>query len=183
MTILAGEDEATAIDPANGAPGAGGRGGRSSAPSDSPVVRAGERLVHRIELLVEEIGRLRADNEVLRQQVRDAVALLDRAASAVSEPHPRRRDRAAAVAVPAPRRRRARVRPARGRATPAEVTSQVVEAAIAKLGQGTASEIASEITRAGVRVSGRAIRFLAERAGAETFRGDDGQRRYRLPTH
>ena len=34
--------------------------------------------------------------------------------------------------------------------------------------------------RAGVKVSGRAVRFLAERAGAETSRGDDGQRRYRL---
>jgi hypothetical protein len=60
------------------------------------------------------------------------------------------------------------------------VTTDVVRAVIAKLGQGTASEIASEITRAGVKVSGRAIRFLAERAGAETFRGEDGRRRYRL---
>ena len=67
-----------------------------------------------------------------------------------------------------------------GRATPPEVTTEVVRAVIAKLGQGTAAEIASEITRAGVKVSGRAVRFLAERAGAETFRGDDGQRRYRL---
>jgi hypothetical protein len=62
------------------------------------------------------------------------------------------------------------------------VTTEVVRAVIAKLGQGTAAEIASEITRAGVKVSGRAVRFLAERAGAETFRGDDGQRRYRFHT-
>src|ERR1019366_1798594 len=41
-------------------------------------------------------------------------------------------------------------------------------------------EIACAITGAGVEVSGRAVRFLAAGAGAETFRGDDGQRRYRL---
>ncbi|HYA00681.1 MAG TPA: hypothetical protein VEK76_10065 [Candidatus Binatia bacterium] len=150
--------------------------------SGSPVVRAGERLVHRIETLVDEIARLRTDNEELRQQVRDAVAMIDRAANAVGEPRPQRRARPVPGPAPSPvRRRRPRAHGARGRATPPEVTAQVVEAAIAKLGQGTASEIAAEITRAGVKVSGRAIRFLAERAGAETFRGEDGQRRYRLP--
>ena len=134
----------------------------------------------------EEIARLRADNDELRQQVRDAVAMFDRASSAVGESRPRRRRRtaestvlAAAPAAPA-RRRRPRGRAVKGRATPPEVTTEVVRAVIAKLGQGTAAEIASEITRAGVKVSGRAVRFLAERAGAETSRGDDGQRRYRL---
>jgi hypothetical protein len=151
--------------------------------SESPVVRAGERLVRRIETLVQEIARLRADNDDLRRQVRDAVALLERASSVVVEPRPRRRG--AAVEAPpaaAARRKRPRTRAVKGRATPPEVTSEVVRAVIAKLGQGTASEIASEITRAGVKVSGRAVRFLAERAGADTFRGDDGQRRYRLHT-
>jgi hypothetical protein len=147
------------------------------------VVRAGERLVHRIEALVEEIGRLRADNDDLRRQVHDAVAMFERASSAVGDTRPRRRRPAAdgpgAPAAPA-RRRRPRGRAAKGRATPPEVTAEVVRAVIAKLGQGTAAEIAAEITRAGVKVSGRAVRFLAERAGAETFRGDDGQRRYRL---
>ncbi len=185
MAILAEEDEASAVDRDHAGTVGAGRTARSAAAleSGSPVVRAADRLVHRIELLVEEVGRLRSDNQELRQQVRDAVALLDRAAAAVGEPHPRRRGRVPAAALPAaaPRRRRARSRGARGRATPAEVTAQVVEAAIAKLGHGTASQIAAEITRAGVKVSGRAIRFLAERAGAETFRGDDGQRRYRLP--
>jgi hypothetical protein len=149
--------------------------------SDSPVVRAGERLVRRIEALVDEIARLRADNDQLRQQLRGAIELFDKASTALVEPHPRRRSAPAAASIAAPaRRRRARSRGAKGRATPPEVTTEVVRAVIAKLGQGTASEIASEITRAGVKVSGRAIRFLAERAGAETFRGEDGRRRYRL---
>jgi hypothetical protein len=57
----------------------------------------------------------------------------------------------------------------------------VVHAVIAKLGgEATAAEIAAEITRNGVPVSGRAVRFLAERAGAQTVVGEDGQRRYRV---
>ena len=147
------------------------------------MVRAGERLVRRIEALVEEIVRLRADNDELRLQIRDAVAMFDRASSAVGDSRPRRRRRAVEGTIPAAasaRRRRPRGRAAKGRATPPEVTTEVVRAVIAKLGQGTAAEIASEITRAGVKVSGRAGRFLAARAGAETLRGDAGQRRYRL---
>ena len=188
MAISSEEDESQSMAGDRPQPAPRGRRG-GAAPhieSESPVVRAGERLVHRIEALVEEIARLRADNDELRQQVRDAVAMFDRASSAVGEPRPRRRRRtaestvlAAAPAAPA-RRRRPRGRAVKGRATPPEVTTEVVRAVIAKLGQGTAAEIASEITRAGVKVSGRAVRFLAERAGAETFRGDDGQRRYRL---
>ena len=161
----------------------GVRRAQTAAPLEagSPVVRAGERLVRRIEALVEEIARLRADNDQLRQQLHGAIDLFDRASSALAEPRPRRRTPAAAGSAAAPvRRRRPRSRGAKGRATPPEVTTDVVRAVIAKLGQGTASEIASEITRAGVKVSGRAIRFLAERAGAETFRGEDGRRRYRL---
>ena len=167
MATSSEEDESRSSAGDRREPALGGRRG-GSAPhveTESPVVRAGERLVHRIEALVEEIARLRADNEELRQQIRDAVAMFDRASSAVAAPV---------------RRRRARGRAVKGRATPPEVTTEVVRAVIAKLGQGTAAEIASEITRAGVKVSGRAVRFLAERAGAETFRGDDGQRRYRL---
>ena len=49
---------------------------------------------------------------------------------------------------------------------------------IAKLGPSTASEIAHEITSHGEAVSGRAVRFLAERAGARAVVGEDGQRRY-----
>jgi len=178
------ESQMSAREPVEVAPR--GRRGGSAPPveGESPVVRAGERLVHRIEALVQEIARLRADNDDLRRQVREAVAMFERASSAVGEPPPRRRRRPAAEAVPAAtaRRRKPRGRLSKGRATPPEVTTEVVRAVIAKLGQGTAAEIASEITRAGVKVSGRAVRFLAERAGADTFRGDDGQRRYRLHT-
>ena len=56
----------------------------------------------------------------------------------------------------------------------------MVRAVLVKLGEATASEIATEITLAGAPVGGRAVRFLAERAGATTRVGDDGQRRYRL---
>ena len=45
-----------------------------------------------------------------------------------------------------------------------------------------ASEIAKELSVLGDQVSGRAVRWLAERAGAATVVGDDGQLRYRLPT-
>jgi hypothetical protein len=78
------------------------------------------------------------------------------------------------------RRRRPRGKAAKGRATPKEVTSDVVRAVLVKLGESTASEIAAEITNAGAPVGGRAVRFLAERAGATTRVGEDGQRRYRL---
>ena len=164
----------------------GGRRGRvlGNADGGTPVLRAAEKLVQRIETLVGEIARLRAENEDLRRQVREAVGMLERAAEAAAggSSNPRHRPRRTEASPPAApvRRRRPRAHGARGRATPPEVTAQVVGAAIAKLGESTASEIAAEITRAGVRVSGRAIRFLAERAGAETFRGEDGQRRYRL---
>jgi repressor of nif and glnA expression len=60
------------------------------------------------------------------------------------------------------------------------VTAEVVRAVLAKFGTATAAEIAQEITKAGAPVSGRAVRFLAERAGAHTFIGEDGQRRYRI---
>jgi hypothetical protein len=149
-------------------------------PSHSPVVRAGERLVRRIEGLVDEIARLRADNDQLRQQLRSAVDLFERATAALGEPAAGRRPRTITVAGSPIRRRRVRTRGPKGRATPPEVTTEVVRAVLAKLGEATASEIATEITKAGVRVSGRAVRFLAERAGAQTFRGDDGQRRYRI---
>ena len=56
----------------------------------------------------------------------------------------------------------------------------MVRAVLVKLGESTASEIAEEITLAGVRVSGRAVRFVAEQAGAEATVGEDRRRRYRL---
>jgi len=140
-------------------PGAGLRGRRGG---DAPTSRAnrrwsraGERLVHRIEALVEEIARLRADNDELHQQV----AMRSRCSTALRPRWATRGRGAAGVQSRAPsrggaaRRRRPRSRAAKGRATPPEVTTEVVRAVIAKLGQGTAAEIASEITKAGVKVS------------------------------
>ena len=70
----------------------------------------------------------------------------------------------------------------KGRATPASVTPDIVLATIGKLGSATASEIAKELSGLGDQVSGRAVRWLAERAGAATTVGEDGQLRYRLPS-
>lgn len=142
----------------------------------SPLVRSAERLARRIESLADEMARLRAENEALRREVREAVALFDQASSALDGGSSNGR----ATATLTGRRRRGRPRATKGRATDPAVTPDVVRAVMVKLGDATAAEIAREITAAGVRVSGRAVRFLAERAGAETYRGDDGQRRYRL---
>lgn len=142
----------------------------------SPIVQAAETLVTRIEGLVRELDSLRSENATLRREVREAVALFERAGGAAKPAGDGRRTRKRAT--PPARRRRRKV--AKGRATPSSVTGEVVKAVLAKLGTATASEIAREITAAGAPVSGRAVRFLAERAGAQTFVGEDGQRRYRL---
>ena len=156
----------------------------------SPLVTAAQRLAGRIETLVEEVARLREDNAALRLEMREAVAMLDGAAAAAADGHRTLHGRAVLVArakLPGHRRRRGRA--PKGRATPTDVTADVVRAVLVKLGEATASEIAAEITRARVQagvvgstapVGGRAVRFLAERAGATTRVGEDGQRRYRL---
>jgi len=151
-------------------------------PAASPLVRAAERMVVQIEALVAEVASLRESNARLRQDVRDAVAAFERGNVALASATPRRRG-PAAIATPAVtsrRRRRRRTVGPKGRATPAAVTTDVVRAVIAKLGRSTAAEIAAEITTAGVSVSGRAVRFLAEGAGAVTEVGEDGLRRYHL---
>lgn len=141
----------------------------------SPLVHAAERLVTRITALVDEMTALREENAALRREVKDAVALLDHAGRAAAQPlHGDRRAKLATT------RRRRRGKATKGRATPDSVTAEVVRAVLAKLGTATAAEIAQEITKAGAPVSGRAVRFLAERAGAQTFKGEDGQRRYRM---
>jgi hypothetical protein len=155
-------------------------GATSAAERQSPLVVAAQRLVGRIEVLVVEVAKLRADNASLRREVRDAVALLESAGSTHSNGQRPGRVSSAAATRPAAGRRRRRGRPPKGRATPAEVTSDVVRAVLVKLGEATAAEIATEITSAGAPVGGRAVRFLAERAGATTRVGEDGQRRYRL---
>ncbi|MBJ7595279.1 MAG: hypothetical protein JF886_10550 [Candidatus Dormibacteraeota bacterium] len=150
----------------------------TSAERQSPLVLAAQRLVGRIEGLVLEVAKLRADNAALRREVRDAVALLETAGSASG--NGRRAARATTAVKSASPRRRRRAHAPKGRATPAEVTADVVRAVLVKLGESTAAEIAAEITSAGAPVGGRAVRFLAERAGATTRVGEDGQRRYRL---
>lgn len=146
-----------------------------TASAGSPLVHAAERLVTRITSLVDEVTALRAENAALRREVREAVALLDQAGRAAAQPA--RGERRPKLA---PTRRRRRGKTAKGRATPDSVTAEVVRAVLAKFGTATAAEIAQEITKAGAPVSGRAVRFLAERAGAQTFIGEDGQRRYRI---
>lgn len=147
------------------------------------LLTTAERMVGQIEALVDEMAALRSDNEALRRELQDAVAMMERASSALGSGGGGRRRaasdgnggrRAARTAVG----RRAKV--VKGRATPPEVTADVVRAVLAKLGEATAAEVAQEITKAGVPVSGRAVRFIAERAGAQTSVGPDGQRRYRL---
>jgi len=158
--------------------------------SASPLLETAQRMVGQIEALADEMAALRADNEALRRELQDAVAMMERASTALGGTGVGRRRSRAAVAAAAngeagPRRgagrgagRRAKA--VKGRATPPEVTADVVRAVLAKLGEATAAEVAAEITRAGVPVSGRAVRFIAERAGAQTSVGPDGQRRYRL---
>ncbi len=151
---------------------------RDAASAASPIVQAAERLVSRIEGLVNQVAELKADNAALRREVRAAVALIERAGDAAAPP------RAVKRAVPAAARRpksRRRGKGPKGRATPASVTPDIVLATIGKLGSATASEIAKELSVLGDQVSGRAVRWLAERAGAATVVGEDGQLRYRLP--
>jgi hypothetical protein len=151
---------------------------RDATGANSPIVAAAERLVLRIEALVNQVAELKADNAALRREVRAAVALFDRAGDAAGAARPARR-----TAGPASRhaKNRRRGKGPKGRATPASVTPDIVLATIGKLGSATASEIAKELSVLGDQVSGRAVRWLAERAGAATVVGDDGQLRYRLP--
>lgn len=147
--------------------------------ASSPIVVAAERLVSRIEALVTQVADLKADNATLRREVRAAVALLERAGDAATPVRASRRAGAPAVRHAKGRRRG---KGPKGRATPASVTPDIVLATIGKLGTATASEIARELSVLGDPVSGRAVRWLAERAGAATTVGDDGQLRYRLPS-
>jgi len=147
--------------------------------ANSPIVQAAERLVSRIEALVNQVAELKTDNATLRREIREALALIDQAGDAAAPPRSARR-----VAAPVPKHARSRRRGKgpKGRATPASVTPDIVLATIGKLGSASASEIAKELSGLGDQVSGRAVRWLAERAGAATIVGDDGQLRYRLPS-
>jgi hypothetical protein len=146
--------------------------------ANSPIVQAAERLVARIEALVSQVAELKADNAKLRGEVRAALALIDRAGEAAAAPRASRR---ATTATSRHAKSRRRGKGPKGRATPASVTPDIVLATIGKLGSASASEIARELSGLGDQVSGRAVRWLAERAGAATVVGEDGQLRYRLP--
>lgn len=146
--------------------------------ANSAVLTAARRMVEQIEGLVAEIAELREDNRQMRSELQDALALMEQANNALAGGADRRGARG--VASEGRRRRLRRGRGPKGRATPPEVTTDVVRAVLAKLGEATAAQIAAEITTAGAAVSGRAVRFIAERAGAHTFVSEDGQRRYRL---
>jgi len=144
--------------------------------STTAIARTGERMVRQIEELVGDVVTLRRENDALRVELHHAVVMLERASAALGT------HRVPSAAGNGTERRRGlgKSKGPKGRATPAEVTGDVVRAVVAKLGPSTASEVADEITRAGVPVSGRAVRFIAERAGAATVVGDDGKRRYRV---
>jgi hypothetical protein len=140
----------------------------------------------------EENGRLRGELAAGIALFRDARALVARAEPAKPG---RGRRTAQSMAIPAGQATsRTRTRPAsrngtgagrtrasaKGRATPASVTPDVVLAVIGKLGSATAGEIAAQISQEGVPVSGRAIRHIAKGAGAVMRPGDEGRMVYSL---
>jgi hypothetical protein len=164
------------------------RSPRAAVSGGPSLLQTAQRMVGQIEALVDEMAAVRADNDALRRELQDAVSMMERASAALASGGGRRRRGRSAAALDGEgggrRTTRAvggrRARGAKGRATPPEVTADVVRAVLAKKGEATAAEIAAEITQAGVPVSGRAVRFIAERAGARTSVGADGQRRYSL---
>src|SRR5207253_9564654 len=100
--------------------------------ASSPLVQAAEKLTARIGVLVNEVAALRAENTSLRREVREAVALIERAGTASAVEGSRRgRGR---QPVRKPQRRRRRAKAVKGRATPPSVTGEVVRAVLAKLG-------------------------------------------------
>src|ERR1700722_1720921 len=105
--------------------------------TNSPIVRAAERPVTRIEALVKQVAELKADNAALRREVREALALIDRAGDAAAPPRAARRS-AAPAARHAKSRRRGRG--PKGRATPASVTPDIVLATIGKLGSASPAQ-------------------------------------------
>lgn len=144
-------------------------------------------MVGQIADLVAEVAALRTDNASLRADLETALTMFERSSAALSSgaAHGGRR-RKAGTTRRTGRAARSRAvaqskRGRRGRATPASVTPNVVLAVIGKLGEATAAEIAAEISRAGVPVGGRAVRHLAESAGARVVAGSDGRRRYTTP--
>ena len=145
---------------------------RVAAAQEAALAQVARHLHGRIAALIAEVESLRVENQALQAEVSDATAMFARISDTLaSAPRRMRRDRRS----PAPSARRPRER-----ATTEEVTPEMVGAAIARLGgKASAAEIAAEISRAGVPVSRRTVRFLAERVAAQTVDGEGGVRRDR----
>ena len=141
------------------------------------MVAAVTRLVDAMQGLTSEVWTLRSQNDELQAEL---VRLRAVPRPRSSHPAGGRSSRLPDAARGAAQPRRSRRPGTPGRSTPPEVTDAVIRAALSKLGEATAAEIAAEITRAGTRVSGRAVRFLAEQTGAQVSVDTRGQRRYRL---
>jgi hypothetical protein len=162
---------------------------------------AAEGFMFRFDGLVAEVVTLREalaasqeENERLRAELAEGVELFRRAEAAISgtgiQRKRQRRSTGQPVAAPAsgetpsgrpPRSGRAkRSSSTRVRATPANVTAEVVRGVIASRGSATAAEIADEIAKEGTAVSGRAIRHIAKTAGAVARAGTDGRMVYSL---
>ena len=151
-------------------------------------------LVDEVVALREELAEAQEENLRLRAELVEGITLFHEARGIVARAEaPQRRGGRTSATARATRSARARRtaagsghngraarRSANGRATPASVTGDVVRAVIGKLGTATAGEIAAQITAAGTPVSGRAIRHIAEGAGAVIRRGDDGRMVYSL---
>lgn len=172
---------------------------RPTASASLGLVDAVETLLHRIDALAAVVHELEGENARLRSAGAARTARLTKQVTALQLRVKKLRGRTAGPARPvrrsgdaarpaaslaqrtAPRKPR-RIAAASGRpkADRPAVSDTVMRAAIGKLGAPTAAEIAREITRGGEPVSGRAVRFFAERAGATPFRDDAGIRRYRL---
>jgi hypothetical protein len=163
---------------------------------------AAEGFMSRFDGLVAEVVTLREalaasqeENERLRNELAEGVALFRQAEMALGGGTNGRRMRRRGphgqpVTTTAPRQPRVK-RPARSvgvertsstrvRATPATVTPEVVRSVIASRGSASAAEIAAEIGKAGTAVSGRAIRHIAKSAGAVARPGADGRMVYSL---
>ena len=162
---------------------------------------AAEGFMSRFDGLVAEVLTLREalasseqENQRLRAELAEGVALFRQAEQALGGANGRRRGQRGRdgqpVGTAAPRQPRAKRSPrsggvqrtasARVRATPATVTPEVVRGVIASRGSASAAEIAAEIGKGGTAVSGRAIRHIAKSAGAVARPGADGRMVYSL---
>ena len=157
------------------------------------------RLLDEVTSLREALASSEEEIRRLRAEWADAIDLLHDVTETIT---PGTRRRSVAGGRPAPRagdvpaggrgrrgrrptadagpRRASRGPGVNGRVTAASVTTELVRSVIAELGSATAGEIAERISSSGTPVSGRAIRHIAESAGAVTRPGSGGRRVYSL---